>query len=64
MLLALNNYLPYLLAIDNGLASQPVAGEEVDVVLKSTPTLEWRPTLSDNLVPGQETAREDQVLGI
>ncbi|KAH6724570.1 hypothetical protein BKA61DRAFT_32508 [Leptodontidium sp. MPI-SDFR-AT-0119] len=57
VLLALNNYIPYLLAIDNGLASQPVAGEEVDVVLKSTPNLEWRPTLSDNVVPGQETGR-------
>lgn len=57
ILLSLNNYIPYLLAIDAGLGSQPVAGEELDVVLKSTPTLEWRPTLSDNLVPGREAAR-------
>ncbi|CZT40892.1 related to PalC protein [Rhynchosporium secalis] len=57
VLLALNNYIPYLLAIDNGLGSHIVAGEEVDVVLKTTPSLEWRPTLSENLVPGQETAR-------
>lgn len=27
------------------------------MVLKSTPTLEWRPTLSDNVIPGRETAR-------
>lgn len=57
VLLALNNYLPYLLAIDDGLGSQPVASEELDVVLKSTPTLEWRPTLSDKPIPGKENAR-------
>jgi hypothetical protein len=34
-----------------------VAGEGVDVVLKSTPTLEWRPTLSDSAIPGRETTR-------
>jgi len=57
VLLSLNNYIPYLLAVDAGLGSQPVAGEELDVVLKSTPTLEWRPTLSDNTIPGRETGR-------
>ena len=57
ILLSLNNYIPYLLAVDAGLGSQPVAGEELDVVLKSTPTLEWRPTISDNTVPGREKAR-------
>ena len=34
-----------------------MAGEGVDVVLKSTPTLEWRPTLSDSAIPGRETTR-------
>ncbi|KAI9052765.1 hypothetical protein LZ554_003038 [Drepanopeziza brunnea f. sp. 'monogermtubi'] len=57
VLLALSNYIPYLLAIDNGLGSQLVDGEELDVVLKSTPALEWRPTLSENAVPGKESAR-------
>ncbi|KAH8674511.1 hypothetical protein BGZ60DRAFT_372572 [Tricladium varicosporioides] len=57
VLLSLNNYIPYLLAIDAGLGNQPVAGEELDVVLKSTPTLEWRPTISDNSIPGRESAR-------
>lgn len=57
VLLALNNYIPYLLAIDNGLGRQVVFGEELDVILKSTPALEWRPTLSDNPVPGKERAR-------
>ncbi|KAF8849510.1 hypothetical protein BDZ45DRAFT_752684 [Acephala macrosclerotiorum] len=57
VLLSLNNYIPYLLALDDGLGSKPVAGEEVDVVLKSTPTSEWRPTLSEAAVPGREMGR-------
>jgi hypothetical protein len=55
--LSLENYIPYLLAVDAGLSSRPVAGEEVDIVLQSTPQLEWRPTLSGNGVPGREAAR-------
>ena len=55
--LSLNNYIPYLLAIDTGLGSPKRAGEELDVVLKLTPVLEWRPTLSDKAIPGRETAR-------
>ncbi len=57
VLLALNNYVPYLSAVDSGLGSQAVAGEELDVVLKSTPMLEWRPTLSDASIPGREKGR-------
>jgi hypothetical protein len=57
VLLSLNNYIPYLLAVDAGLGSQLVAGEELDVLLKSTPTLEWRPTLLDTSIPGREAAR-------
>jgi hypothetical protein len=57
ILLNINNYLPYLLAIDAGLSNQPIAGEEVDVVLKSTPVLEWRPTISGDVIPGREAAR-------
>ena len=57
ILLSINNYLPYLLAIDAGLSSRPVAGEEVDIVLKDTPILEWRPTLSGEAIPGREAAR-------
>lgn len=57
ILLSLNNYIPYLLAVDAGLSSQQVAGDEVDVVLKSTPLLEWRPTLSDTGIPGREAPR-------
>jgi hypothetical protein len=57
IILSLNNYIPYLLALDAGLGNQPVAGEELDVVLKSTPTLEWRPTISDKVIPGREGTR-------
>ncbi|KAI1088841.1 hypothetical protein F5B19DRAFT_405701 [Rostrohypoxylon terebratum] len=53
----LNNYLPYLHAIDAGLSNKVVSGEEVSVVLTSNPTIEWRPTLSDHAVPGKEIAR-------
>lgn len=57
ILLSINNYIPYLLAIDAGLSNRPVSGEEVDIVLKSTPVLEWRPTLSGDVVPGREATR-------
>jgi hypothetical protein len=57
VLLSLNNYMPYLLAVDSGLGSRPVAGEEIHVVLKSTPTSDWRPTVSDNAFSGREMAR-------
>ncbi|KAG0647974.1 pH-response regulator palC [Hyphodiscus hymeniophilus] len=57
VLLSLDNYIPYLLAVDAGLGNQHVAGEELDVVLKSTPTLEWRPTLSNTSIPGRGAAR-------
>jgi hypothetical protein len=55
--MSLNKYIPYLLAVDAGLGSQPTAGEEIDVVLKSTPALKWRPTLSESAIPGRETAQ-------
>jgi hypothetical protein len=57
VLLCLNSYIPYLLAVDAGLSSHSISEEELDVVLRSNPTLEWRPTLSDNSIPGREAAR-------
>jgi hypothetical protein len=57
LLQCLNNYLPSLFAIDAGLSGQSVAGEEVDIVLKTTPAIEWRPTLSTFSVPGREPPR-------
>jgi hypothetical protein len=58
VLLSIESYLPYLFVLDGGLSSQTTAGEEVDVILKSTPILEWRPTLSAPPVPGREPARQ------
>ncbi|KAF7867503.1 uncharacterized protein EAF02_009694 [Botrytis sinoallii] len=58
ILQALNNYIPYLLAIDSGISSQFDPGaEHIDIILTSTPTLEWRPTLSDPPIPGREIPR-------
>ena len=57
ILLTLNNYIPFLLAVDSGLGSQPVAGDEFDVVLKSMPIVEWRPTLSETSIPGRDAGR-------
>ena len=58
VLLSIESYLPYLFALDGGLSNQSIGGEEVDVVLKSTPILEWRATLSASPVPGREPARQ------
>ncbi|RYP91304.1 hypothetical protein DL770_002538 [Monosporascus sp. CRB-9-2] len=54
---SLNGYLPYLLAVDAGLGTKPLLDEDINVVLISTPAIEWRPTLSDNAIPGKETTR-------
>lgn len=58
VVLSIENYLPYLFALDGGLSNQAIAGEEIDVVLKSTPMLEWRTTLSSSPVPGREPHRQ------
>jgi hypothetical protein len=54
---AIQTYLPYLFAIDAGLSNKPIHGEEVSVILKATPIIEWRPTLSSSHLPGRELAR-------
>ncbi|KAK5988910.1 pH-response regulator protein palC [Cladobotryum mycophilum] len=55
---SLEGYVPYLLAVDAGLSNQGVAGGEViNAVLKTTPSIAWRPTLSGEVVPGREKAR-------
>ncbi|KAI0408890.1 pH-response regulator protein palC [Xylaria palmicola] len=53
----INAYLPYVFAIDAGLGRASQQGEEINVVLISTPDIEWRPTISENPVPGRETPR-------
>ncbi|KAK3310133.1 uncharacterized protein B0T15DRAFT_506834 [Chaetomium strumarium] len=54
---ALHSYLPYLFAIDAGLSNKTIHSEEVSVILKTAPLIEWRPTLSGNLLPGRERPR-------
>ena len=46
ILAALQAYTPYLLALDSGLSSRPVASEDIDVTLVQELAVEWRPTLS------------------
>ncbi|KAI3322181.1 pH-response regulator protein palC [Xylariaceae sp. AK1471] len=53
----LNAYLPYVFAIDAGLSRSSLQEEEINVVLTSTPVIEWRPTVSVTAVPGREAAR-------
>lgn len=54
----LDGYLPYLLALDAGVSSHNmVGGEMVNMILKSAPSIEWRPILSAELVPGRERPR-------
>ncbi|PHH88444.1 hypothetical protein CDD83_7525 [Cordyceps sp. RAO-2017] len=55
---SLDGYLPYLLAVDAGVSAHSlVGGESVNVVLKMAPSIEWRPTLSGDIVPGRERPR-------
>ena len=56
MISALNEYLPYLLAIDSGLAGQTVHDEQIDVSLRREVELEWRSTISSTM-PGREPPR-------
>ena len=56
VLAALNEYIPYLFALDAGLGGVKIAGEEVDIVLVKELEVEWRATLSAS-VPGREPAR-------
>ncbi|KAL2263893.1 hypothetical protein VTK26DRAFT_4570 [Humicola hyalothermophila] len=53
----IQTYLPYLLAIDSGLSNRPIYGEEVIITLKTPPVIEWRPTLSNSLLPRREPPR-------
>lgn len=54
---AVEGYLPYLLAVDAGLAGQPVGTHTVGVTSKSPLRIDWRPTLSGEVVPGRERTR-------
>ncbi|KAK4129548.1 hypothetical protein N657DRAFT_82963 [Parathielavia appendiculata] len=54
---ALQNYLPYLFAIDAGLSNKTIHSDEVMITLKTNPQMEWRPTLSSNVLLGRELPR-------
>ena len=57
---SLNAYIPYLLAVDRGLRDGRLApGGELlpSVRVRAAPSIEWRPTLSGDLVPGRERPR-------
>lgn len=56
VLSALNEYIPYLFALDAGLSGSSCAGEEVDIVLVKELEVEWRATLTAS-TPGREPAR-------
>ncbi|MCJ1249157.1 hypothetical protein MMC30_006380 [Trapelia coarctata] len=56
VLAALQEYLPYVLALDAGLSSKPVSDEEIDVILAKDVEVEWRPCLAASS-PGREVAR-------
>jgi hypothetical protein len=53
---ALNEYIPFLFALDAGLSGASCAGEEVEVTLVKELEVEWRSTLGTSL-PGREPAR-------
>ncbi|KAF7564114.1 hypothetical protein G7046_g69 [Stylonectria norvegica] len=56
---SLNGYVPYLLAVDDGLNNRGghPTGESIHVDLRAPPLIEWRPTLSGDVIPGRERAR-------
>ncbi|KAF1989735.1 pH-response regulator protein palC [Aulographum hederae CBS 113979] len=56
VLAALNEYIPYLLALDAGLSGARIAEEEVDVALIKELEVEWRATLTAS-IPGREPPR-------
>ena len=58
VLSALEEYLPYLLTLDAGLAGQKINGEEVDITLRKEVVVEWRsPALTAGMIPGREATR-------
>jgi len=56
VLSALNEYVPYLLALDAALSGRAVNGEEVDMALRKEVEVEWRTSLTAT-IPGREAPR-------
>ncbi|KAJ9661208.1 hypothetical protein H2198_002152 [Neophaeococcomyces mojaviensis] len=57
VLSALTSYLKYLGTIDLALSGESISDEDVDVALVKEVELEWRPTLSSNVIPGRDADR-------
>ncbi|SLM37666.1 BRO1 domain [Lasallia pustulata] len=56
VLTAINDYLPFLFALDAGLSGNPVNGEEIDIVLVKEVEPEWRASVA-TAIPGREAPR-------
>ncbi|MCJ1263135.1 hypothetical protein MMC22_003005 [Lobaria immixta] len=56
ILSALEEYIPYLFALDAGLGGNQVNGEEIDITLLKEIDLEWRTSLAAR-IPGREPPR-------
>ncbi|KAF4122946.1 BRO1-like domain [Geosmithia morbida] len=56
---ALNDYLPYLVAVDAGLHDLRIPGscDLIHIDPKDQVAIKWRPTLSGDVVPGRERSR-------
>ena len=50
VLTAINDYVPYLYALEAGLAGKQIQDEEIDVVLEKELDVEWRPVLLSNTI--------------
>ena len=53
---ALDQYIPYVLALDEGLSGKPVNDEEIDVILEKEIEVEWRPA-NASIVAGSDAKR-------
>lgn len=57
----INDYLPYVLAVERGLHDKALPNSPNDIIRvrpKSTaPSIKWRPTLSGDIIPGRERSR-------
>ena len=54
---ALQDYLPYLFALDASLNGQAIHGEDIQLVMQKEIEVEWRTTLTSVNVPGREMPR-------
>ncbi|KAI9731981.1 MAG: hypothetical protein M1834_004432 [Cirrosporium novae-zelandiae] len=64
VLSAIEGYLPYLLALEEGLSGRPVAGEEILITLHNEPRIQWRDPLAPQYNPNPTTPRRIKGLGL